>query len=491
MPKLRAASEPSSRPVIVWFRDDLRLSDHPALSAAVRSGRPVIPLYILDDRLGRPPGGAARWWLHHSLLALAASLSATAIGPQRPARLILRRGPAAEVLRKLIETTDASGVICNRSYDPDREAADRVLRSTLRCEFETLPGALLAEPSALRTGGGDPFRIFTAFWNRLSSLEIAAPLPKPRLIPGHAGTLESERLEDWKLLPRVAWDEQFHSLWTPGEQGAAARVRTFLGKRLADYRNTRDNPSLEGTSRLSPHLRFGEVSARQLWHAVLHGHAHAPSELTGNGFLRELGWREFAQHTLHHFPSLPERALRREFEAFEWREDAAALEAWQRGRTGYPIVDAGMRELWHTGWMHNRVRMIVGSFLVKDLLLPWQRGEAWFWDTLVDADRASNALNWQWVSGCGVDAAPYFRIFNPVAQSERFDPEGAYLRRWLPELRELPAPAIHSPWTIAPLVLASAGVRLGETYPWPLVEHAAARKAALARFERLRQRAAR
>ena len=491
MPKALVASDPSSRPVIVWFRDDLRLSDNPALSAATQSGRPVIPVYILDERAGRPLGGAARWWLHHSLLALASSLSAAANDPQRPAQLILRRGAAELVLRELIETTGASGVLCNRSYDPAREAADTALRSTLRAEFKTFPGALLAEPSALRTGGGDPFRIFTAFWNRLSALEIARPLPKPRAIPGPAGRIESERLEDWKLLPRVAWDAQFHSAWTPGEQGAAARVRTFLGKRLPDYRNTRDSPALEGTSRLSPHLRFGEVSARQLWHSVLHGHVDARSELTGNGFLRELGWREFAQHTLHHFPSLPERALRREFETFEWRQDAAALEAWQRGHTGYPIVDAGMRELWHTGWMHNRVRMIVGSFLVKDLLLPWQLGEAWFWDTLVDADRASNALNWQWVSGCGVDAAPYFRIFNPVAQSERFDPEGAYLRRWLPELRALPAPAIHSPWTIAPQVLASAGVRLGETYPRPLVEHAVARKDALARFERLRQRAAR
>ncbi len=494
MPTTRVTSEPPLRPIIVWFRNDLRLSDNPALTAAVASGHPVIPVYILDERpnAARTLGGAARWWLHHSLRALEASLGRFSARSRHGPRLILRRGAPGSILKKLIETTGATRVLCNRSYDPALDAVDATVQSALRgvgAAFESLPGALLAEPAALLTGSGGPFRIFTAFWNRLSTLPIAEPLSAPRTIPGWTRPLESEQLDEWALRPSIPWDAQFDSVWTPGEQGAAARRRTFLSRRLADYHATRDYPALEGTSRLSPHLRFGEISARGLWHAVRRSHAGSRTGLAGNGFLRELGWREFAQHSLHHFPSLPERALRREFDAFAWREDRAALEAWQRGRTGYPIVDAGMRELWHTGWMHNRVRMIVGSFLVKDLLITWQHGEAWFWDTLVDADRASNALNWQWVSGCGVDAAPYFRIFNPVTQSMRFDPEGAYLRKWLPSLRALPAPALHAPWTAPAQVLARAGVRLGETYPLPIVEHDTARKRALARFEKLRQRA--
>ena len=495
MVKTNVESDPSSRPVIVWFRNDLRLGDNPALTAAVASGRPVIPVYMFDERLSaaRPLGGAARWWLHHSLLALAASLDRLASRSRHAPSLILRRGAATEVLRELVQTTGASRVLCNRSYDPILDAADADLQSSLRiihAAFESLPGALLAEPAALLTRSGGPFRIFTAFWNRLSAFPIAEPLPAPRAVRGYTGPLKNERLKDWELLPRARWEAQFDSVWTPGERGAAARLRTFLDRRLADYRGARESPSLEGTSRLSPHLRFGEVSSGQLWHAVLRRSAMTRDELIGNGFLRELGWREFAQHSLHHFPSLPERALRRQFDAFRWREDAAGFEAWQRGRTGYPIVDAGMRELWLTGWMHNRVRMIVGSFLVKDLLVPWQRGEAWFWDTLVDADRASNALNWQWVSGCGIDSAPYFRIFNPIAQSLRFDPEGTYLRKWLPALRELPAPAIHAPWTAAAQVLARAGVRLGDTYPRPIVDHDAARRLALTRSEQMRRRSA-
>lgn len=491
----RISSDPESRPVIVWFRNDLRLRDNPALTAAAASGQPVIPVYILNEspRAARPLGGAARWWLHHSLIGLSGSLSRRSVRSPHAPRLILRRGAATEVLQALIEATGASRVLCNRTYDPVLDAADTAVHSCVRIAgavFESLPGTLLAEPQTLLTGGGGPFHVFTPFWNRLSALNIAEPLPAPRAMTGWAKPIESERLEDWELRPRIGWDAQFDSAWTPGERGAAARVRAFLSKQLADYRSTRDFPSLGGTSRLSAHLRFGELSARALWHVVRRSHGSARDELTGDGFLRELGWREFAQHSLHHFPSLPERGMRPAFDAFEWREDAAALEAWQKGRTGYPIVDAGMRELWQTGWMHNRVRMLVGSFLVKDLLVSWKRGEAWFWDTLVDADRASNALNWQWVSGCGFDAAPYFRIFNPVTQSLRFDPDGAYLRKWIPALRALPAPAIHAPWRAAPQVLARAGVRLGETYPYPIVEHDAARRNALARFERLRRRAA-
>ena len=459
MSKQRSASGPAARPVIVWFRSDLRLADSPALTAAAACGAPVIPLFILDERAsgGRAFGGAARWWLHHSLAALDASLRALQSGPLNGVKLCLRRGAVLQVLRELLETSGASRVLCNRTYDPVVDALDDTVQQSLGSggvTFESFPGALLAEPGALRTGGGGPFRVFTPFWNRLSSLEIAEPLPAPRALMGSEHVPHGMRLEDLGLLPRRGWDAGFPAEWSPGERGARSRARTFLTSRFAHYRTARDLPGLEGTSRLSPHLCFGEVTARQLWRAVLRSPSGGRSELTGNGFLRELGWREFAHYTLHQFPSLPLRPLRSEFEAFRWRDDADGFQAWCRGSTGYPIVDAGMRQLWHTGWMHNRVRMIVGSFLVKDLLVPWQRGEQWFWDTLLDADRANNALNWQWVSGCGVDAAPYFRIFNPVAQSERFDPEGAYLRRWLPELRALPASAIHAPWTAAPEVLA-------------------------------------
>ena len=494
MGKSSVSPDPAARPVVVWLRSDLRLSDNPALVRAGESGQPVIPLYILDDdpSAGRALGGAARWWLHHSLIALAASLDALGRGLGQAPRLLLRRGRTADVLAKLSVSTGASRIICNRTYDPLVDAADAAVESALRplgVAFERCGGEMLAEPDALVTGGGGPFRIFTPFWNRLHSLEPSEPLPAPRALARYGGPMASERIEDWGLLPRIGWDARFASIWTPGERGAAARLRAFLREQSADYRGTRDFPALEGTSRLSPHLRFGEISARQVWHAFLRGSAGGRTELTGAGFLRELGWREFARYTLHHFPDLPVRPLRPEFAVFEWRDDVRALDAWRHGRTGYPIVDAGMRELWRTGWMHNRVRMIVGSFLVKDLLIPWQRGEAWFWDTLVDADRANNALNWQWVSGCGVDAAPYFRIFNPVAQSQRFDPDGAYLRKWIPELRALAAPAIHEPSTAAPGVLEGAGVRLGETYPRPIVVHAEARKRALARFEALRRRA--
>ncbi len=494
MRKSRVSSDPAAPPVVVWLRNDLRLRDNPALAAAAASTRPVIPLYILDEgpSAGRALGGAARWWLHHSLIALAAAFDALGTGVGPAPRLLLRSGRAVDVLQDLIASTGAARILCNRTYDPLLDAADAALESALRpagVAFERCAGGMLAEPDALLTGGGGPFRIFTPFWNRLQSLEPAAPLSAPRALPGYAGPVASERIEAWGLLPRTGWDAQFARLWMPGERGAAARLRAFLRGQSADYRGTRDFPALEGTSRLSPHLRFGEISARQVWHTFLRGPAGGRIELTGAGFVRQLGWREFARYTLHHFPDLPIRPLRSEFAAFKWRDDARALDAWRHGRTGYPIVDAGMRELWQTGWLHNRLRMIVGSFLVKDLLIPWQRGEAWFWDTLVDADRANNALNWQWVSGCGVDAAPYFRIFNPVAQSRRFDPDGAYLRKWIPELRALAAPLIHEPWTAAAPVLAAAGIRLGESYPRPIVLHSEARKRALAVFEAMRRRA--
>jgi deoxyribodipyrimidine photo-lyase len=488
----RPRAAQAAGPVIVWLRNDLRIADNPALARAAASRRPVLPLYILQESSGtRPLGGAARWWLHHSLAALDDTLRSRAGSAGPPARLVLRRGEPSSVLRELCAEVRPACVLWNRVSDPAGVARDQRVTAELRrvgTDVECLRGDWLVEPPNLSTSSGGPYRVFSAFWNRLTTLDIATPISAPRTLTGVARNVPGERLAAWGLRPRGGWDAGFGRLWTPGEAGAALRLRAFLDKRLAHYRTARDAPDLEGTSRLSPHLSFGEVSARQIWHAVQRRAPAAVSELTGSGFLRELGWREFARHLLHHYPELPRRPLRPEFETFRWRRDAAALALWQRGRTGYPIVDAGMRELWHTGWMHNRVRMIAASFLVKDLLLPWQAGESWFWDTLLDADLANNAVNWQWVAGCGADAAPYFRIFNPVVQSERFDPQGHYVRAWLPALRKLPNAFIHAPWAAPRVVLARAGVRLGETYPQPIVEHGKARLRALERFRECRER---
>ncbi len=492
MPEPQSTPRGDRNPVIVWFRNDLRLGDNPALTRAATTGRPVIPLFILDEAAPgvRPLGGAARWWLHQSLLALDQSLCALEPGASQGLPLCLRRGATLEVLRALIAASGASCVFCNRTSDPALERLDGIVAEALDAHgiaFDRGPGTLLAEPDTFLTGNSGPFRVFTAFWNRLATRDVPRPLPPPRRLIGYTPSVSSDRLEDWALLPDRSWDSGFSSRWKPGERGARERLVAFLNLPLKHYPHVRDLPAVEGTSRLSPHLHFGEISVREVWHALQPSHSGHPGAATGNAFLRELGWREFAAHTLYHYPTLPEHPLRPEYVRFGWLEDPPGFKAWCRGQTGYPIVDAGMRELWHTGWMHNRVRMITSSFLVKDLLITWQRGETWFWDTLVDADRASNALNWQWVSGSGVDAAPYFRIFNPVTQSRRFDPEAGYLRRWLPELRALPTPAIHAPWTAQPEVLARAGVRLGETYPWPIVEHDAARRRALARFHALRR----
>ncbi len=475
-------------PVILWFQQDLRLEDHPALSAAVKSGRPVVPLYVLDDDgAGRwAPGGASRWWLHHSLSALGESLEA------RGNRLLLRRGPAEDVLNRLIAETGAGALYFTRRYEPWAADLQRRLAKSLEprgVEVRRFGGSLLLEPDALTTKGGGPFKVFTPFYK--ASLDRLPPRPPARTserIPTPAERLSGDSLDDWGLLPRAPdWSGGLDAAWTPGEAGAQARLDRFLGDGVADYGRRRDRPGEAGTSRLSPHLHFGEISPRLCWQRT-----ELTVELTGGGesgaraFLRELIWREFCHHLLHHWPDLPERPFRPQFEAFPWAEDAAGLAAWQQGRTGYPIVDAGMRELWHCGWMHNRVRMIAASFLVKHLLIPWQAGEAWFWDTLVDADLANNAAGWQWVAGCGADAAPYFRIFNPMLQGAKFDPEGAYVRTWVPELAALPTRYLHAPWEAPAEALAAAGVRLGESYPEPLVEHAAARRRALAAFERIK-----
>jgi deoxyribodipyrimidine photo-lyase len=470
-------------PTIAWFRQDLRLADNPALTAACASGAPVIPVFVLDDATPGVwrPGGASRWWLHGSLAALADDLAA------RGAALVLRRGAAEAVIPALVAEMGATQVFWNRCYEPHAVARDTRLKAALTAAdvaVESYSAALLHEPWTLRTGAGAPFKVFTPFWRAArAAARPSTPLPAPGRIVGAAAA--SETLDSWSLQPRRPdWAAGLRATWTPGEAAAQARLTDFLRDGLHGYAAARDRPDLPGASRLSAHLHWGEIGPRQIWAAVeAFVAAHPGVQAYADKFLAEIGWREFAAHLLFHDPALPDRPWRDAFDSFPWATDDAAINSWQHGRTGYPIVDAGMRELWATGFMHNRVRMIVASFLVKDLMIHWRRGEEWFWDTLVDADLASNAAGWQWVAGSGADAAPYFRIFNPVTQGERYDPEGVYVRRWVPELAKLPNACIHAPWLAPPATLAAAGVALGETYPKPVVDHAVARRRALAAYK--------
>jgi deoxyribodipyrimidine photo-lyase len=477
------------KPVIVWFRQDLRVADQRALAAAVATGQPVIPVYVLDDETPGmwKRGAASRWWLNRSLASLDADLRALG------SRLILRKGRARDVLLELAVETDAKTIFCQAAYEPWASAAETDIHSVLAADglvLKRMAGALLKRPDELRTKSGEPFRVYSPFWRALSAAEAPArPEPAPDRITTPAKWPKSDTLAAWGLHPtKPDWSTGLAAEWTPGETGARGRLDRFLATALPDYSSERNRPDRPGTSKLSPHLHFGEISPATCWYEAKaaadvmadHG-ANADKGL--ETFLKELVWREFSAHLLVHWPTLPDVAFRPGFEAFPWADDPAGLRAWQRGLTGFPIVDAGMRELFETGWMHNRVRMITASFLIKDLLIPWQAGEAWFWDTLVDADLANNAASWQWVAGCGADAAPYFRIFNPVTQGLKFDPDGAYVRRFVPELGRLPADYIHEPWNAPPHVLAVAGITLGTTYPHPMVDHAKARAKALAAFE--------
>ncbi|WP_439514461.1 cryptochrome/photolyase family protein [Oceanibaculum nanhaiense] len=480
------------KPVLLWFRQDLRLADNPALCAAMASGQPVLPVYILDDETPGAwrTGGAARWWLHHSLAALSRDLDVLGLP------LVLRRGDSRQVIADLVSETSAAAVYWNRCYEPFARKRDETIKAALKRDgiaARSFNSALLHEPWTVENKAGEPFRVYSAFWRAcLAKDGPEAPLPAPEALASTpAPAPQGDRLADWALLPTAPnWARSFEAAWTPGEAGARDRLTGFLDAAVNRYKAERDRPDIEATSRLSPHLHFGEIGPRQIWHATQAAMAAGGvSEASALKFLSEVGWREFAHHLLYHNDTLPDHPLRPEFADFPWHENGDALAAWQRGRTGFPIVDAGMRELWATGWMHNRVRMIVASFLVKDLLIPWQEGEAWFWDTLVDADLANNAASWQWVAGCGADAAPYFRIFNPVLQGEKFDPDGAYVRRWVPELAKMPASHIHKPWLAPDDVMRQAGVTLGETYPTPIVDHGTARDRALDAFSRIKKAA--
>jgi deoxyribodipyrimidine photo-lyase len=473
-------------PALLWFRTDLRLEDNPALHAALEHDGAVVPVYIHapEEEAPWPPGGASNWWLHQSLLSLRARLQSIR------SNLIIRRGPALEALCALAKETRSDAVFWNRRYEPAIVERDAHVKKALRSEgleAQSFNAALLNEPWTIQNLSGKPFQVFTPYWkNCLMDLEPAGPLPAPDSLAAPAKWPESLDLDELDLLPKINWADGMAAEWRPGEKGANDCLKKFLASGFEDYSLQRNLPGMTGTSRLSPYLHFGEIGPRQIWHAVRR-HAESVSVTTwrASQFITELGWREFAQHLLYHFPRTPETPLRHNFKNFPWRKNAAGLKAWQKGRTGYPTVDAGMRELWATGWMHNRVRMIVASFLVKDLLISWEHGARWFWDTLVDADLANNTLGWQWTAGCGADAAPYFRVFNPVTQGEKFDPHGKYIRRWCPELARLPDKWIHQPGNTPSEILHSAGVQLGRTYPKPMVDHAVARELALESFARM------
>ncbi len=457
------------KPTIVWFRQDLRLRDHPALIAAVERGGPVLPVYIWapQEEGDWPPGAASRVWVHHSLASLRDAWR------QSGGNLLIFRGASLDVLRRLVKSVGAGAVYWNRRYEPAAIARDTQVKKALTAEgiqVESFNGSLLWEPWEVCTKSGGPYQVFTPFWRTVLQLPPPeAPLPTPSAMRLPDRCPKDDGLDALGLLPPVRWDGGILDMWSAGEASAHRRLRHFVKHGLGDYDTQRHRPDRDGSSRLSPYLHHGELSPRQVWHEVLRGQGQ------GGAYLREIAWREFAYHLLYHFPHTPTQPLRREFDRFPWRRDEEQLRAWQRGRTGYPIVDAGMRQLWHTGWMHNRVRMIVASFLVKDLRISWLEGARWFWDTLVDADLANNTLGWQWAAGCGADAAPYFRVFNPVLQGGKFDPDGRYVRQYIPELAAAADRDLHRPR------------HEGHGYPPPIVDHGEARDAALAAYERIKR----
>lgn len=467
---------------IVWFRQDLRLNDNPALQAALKTGLPLVCVYIhAPHREGSwKMGGAQKWWLHHSLSALDQDLQAKGV------KLILRQGDPQAILQEIIAHSSAKALFWNRCYEPYAIKQAQEIKNEFKQQglhVESFNASMLYEPWEIQNQQGQYYKVFSQFWKTLQAK--GAPR-KPHKTNWesvqHYDNLPTDTLEDWDLLPQNPnWAKEFSDYWKPGEQGAQHRLEAFIENAVLEYKQQRDLPAIEGTSRLSPHLHFGEISPNQIWYAIVH--AHGDNLARVESFLRQLGWREFCTSILYHAPDIPHSPFRKEFSAFPWSSDEETLSRWQRGQTGYPIVDAGMRQLWTMGWMHNRVRMIVASFLTKDLFMNWTEGEAWFWDTLVDADLANNACGWQWVAGCGTDAQPYFRIFNPILQSKKVDPQGAYIRRWVPELGNLKDSHIHAPWEAPPLELSKAGIGLGKTYPHPMVDHKTQRDKALEAYK--------
>ena len=478
-------------PTLVWLREDLRLADNPALRAAADGDAPFLLLHVLDEAVPERwrMGGAQRWWLHHSLTALGEDVQ------KAGGALVLRRGDPRVIVPGVAAKAGAAAVHWNRRYLSFERETDDDVAEALRAQdtsVETFAGSLLYEPGEITTGSGTPYKVFSPFYKAMKAKgEPRAPLPRvtkmtaPRVVP------DTDALGDWNLLPtRPNWAKGFEPVWTPGERGALKRLRDWLGANAARYQDERNRADLDTTSRLSPHLHFGEVSPVTVWHQVKERLAAGdiPDD-QADGFLSEVAWRDFSYAVLAEFPQMLSGPYDARFARFQYDRPNGQLEAWRHGQTGYPIVDAGMRQLWQTGFMHNRVRMIAASFLTKDLLIDPNEGIDWFWDTLVCADAANNTASWQWVAGTGVDASPYFRVFNPTAQGRKFDPDGAYVRRWVPELAGLPKKHVHEPWLAPKAALEKAGVTLGETYPHPIVDHAERRDEALARYQDIKAKA--
>ncbi len=469
---------------VVWLRHSLRLSDHAALTHAAERGQ-VVPVFVWapDQEGDWPPGGAHRWWLHHSLQALDADLRT------RGSRLVVRHGDSLGELLDVATASGADRVVWQSRYEPALRQRDAEVRDGLAeagLDARTFAGRILHDPDQVQTGSGGPYKVFTPFWNRFrDEVTVGEPLPRPRLGATSApdawpDSVELDALGLTDLAQDgVRWADGMADEWTPGEAGALDRLETFLDESLLDYPDGRNVPAARDTSMLSPHLHWGEISPRTVWHETEARVSNGVSRQAADKFLSEIAWREFSYHVLYHFPRTPTQPLKEKYAAMPWRADSASFEAWKRGLTGYPLVDAGMRQLWAIGWMHNRLRMVTASFLTKDLLIRWQDGAAYFWDTLCGGDLANNSMGWQWAAGSGADAQPFFRIFNPVSQSKTHDPDGAYIRRWVPELSDLPAKHLHAPWDAPAEVLDQAGVVLGETYPRPIVDHGEARDAAL------------
>jgi len=464
---------------IHWFRQDLRLSDNPALDSAAQY-ETLIPIYILDEvNSGEfKMGAASKWWLHQSLTKLNESLDG---------KLLVYQGNPHEILNKLIEEQEVSYVTWNRCYEPWRIDRDKEIKRNFEDKnvaVESYSASLLWEPWTISKDDGTPYRVFTPFYKKgcLNSEEPRLPAGKVDLSNLYSEDLSSDSITDLNLLPTIKWYKSFEEEWNPGEIGAEQNLNSFLDSGLLNYKEGRNFPSQEFVSRLSPHLHFGEISPNEVWYRAKTKEGISGIEKSLAHFHSELGWREFSYYLLYHFPDLPNKNFQEKFDIFPWQENEEFLALWQKGNTGYPIVDAGMRELWQTGYMHNRLRMIVGSFLVKNLLIDWRFGERWFWDCLVDADLASNSASWQWVAGSGADAAPYFRIFNPITQGLKFDPEGEYTKKYVPELRDLPNKYLFSPWEAPENILADAGIELGKNYPKPMVDLKLSRETALEAF---------
>lgn len=467
-----------STTAIAWLRSDLRIADNPALSAAASHGDKVVALYIHEEDPGvRPPGSAGQWWLHQSLVSLAADLASIGIV------LEVRRGLAGAVIDAIVEQRKADAVFWNRRYAPGERTVDEAVKDQLKSrgvKAESFAANVLHEPWTIQTGQGKPYSVYSPFWKTLRGMSIEAPLRRPAA----REAIEPPVVDADYRQPR--WADKLGQHWSIGEAAAHKSLSDFLDDKVADYPAGRDVPAQNATSRMSPHLRHGEISPRQIWHAAMSAsHAHHGRAAMIDKYLSELGWRDFNYHQLYHREDIATKPMQPKYAGMQWRDAPDDLAAWEAGQTGIPMVDAGMRELWETGYMENRVRMLTASLLTKNMLIDWRDGEAWFWDCLVDGDMANNPGNWQWVAGSGLDAAPYFRIFNPVTQGEKFDSSGLYVRQWMPELAQLPDKYVHRPSEAPAEVLQAAGVSIGGNYPAPIVDLKATRTRALEAADRL------